>query len=505
MNKNVKVIYKKLTKRFEQLGYINLNHRLVNSNDDLVEIATIFRNPKYETFRMIYTKKNKIVGYESISSKHPYSVQLFRNNKGEQNQEKCFYKMQDRMQRLGADGYYMVHNHPSGNVSPSNYDISTTFNFIKNLQGFKGHLIIGTDTYFMLKKCPLNNKLKGSDVQPINFKKADKMAKFLSNHSIYDVTLHNAYDIVSLVQNLNRQKGYSIAMLTDSENKIRMILDIPNNMLNYSKEQLNGYFRNLAKENGVHSVFLATDDEKTFNKGLEHLQYGTFKDMICYKNYQDRIYIYKANYEKTVKELFGEEVKNRVAVPVKKKPIIPILSFAEMTIDDKINLKNQNNMYMQLSDNENDYIEIPVHNKEIDLDTEDTFEPNEHQIKVLYKRAGKKPIVKVIENTLEAKQQLVGGLIEVIPYMDNTLLVCNEEGKILNLKPNLCFTYDYIAGDCFVIGDDYKNAGFKSLTDIEIKKAKKDLMSKSFANIEEDKNKEKECSKQYTKSNERDI
>ena len=48
MNKNVRVIYKKLTRRLEQIGYINLNHREINSKNDLVEIATIFRNPRYE-------------------------------------------------------------------------------------------------------------------------------------------------------------------------------------------------------------------------------------------------------------------------------------------------------------------------------------------------------------------------------------------------------------------------------------------------------------------------
>lgn len=208
MNKNVRVIYKKLTKRFEQLGYINLNHRLINTKDDLVEIATIFRNPKYETFRMIYTKGSKVVGYESISSKHPSCVPLFeRKNKGNKNQKQCFYKMQNRMQRLNADGYYMIHNHPSGYTKPSKQDIGATFNFMKNLKGFKGHLIIGTDTYSFIKRCPFHkNRLRDTGIQPINFKKADKMLTFLNQNSIYDVQIHNIYDLVSLVENLNRNK-----------------------------------------------------------------------------------------------------------------------------------------------------------------------------------------------------------------------------------------------------------------------------------------------------------
>ena len=113
MNKNVRVIYKKITKKFYKEGYINLNHRLVNTKDDLVEIATIFRNPEFETFRMIYIKDNKIVGYESVSSRIPAYSPLFHIRKdGNINYERCFYKIKERMKRLNADGYYMVHNHP---------------------------------------------------------------------------------------------------------------------------------------------------------------------------------------------------------------------------------------------------------------------------------------------------------------------------------------------------------------------------------------------------------
>ena len=85
-----------------------------------------------------------------------------------------------------------------------------------------------------------------------------------------------------------------------------------------------------------------------------------------------------------------------------------------------------------------------------------------------------------IDDTLEAKQKLVGGLIEVVPYKDNLLLICNEEGKISNLKSNLQFDYDYIAGNCFIVGDDYENAGFKSVEENQIKDIKNDLEDRTI-------------------------
>ena len=85
-----------------------------------------------------------------------------------------------------------------------------------------------------------------------------------------------------------------------------------------------------------------------------------------------------------------------------------------------------------------------------------------------------------IDDTLEAKQKLVGGLIEVVPYKDDLLLICNEEGKIANLKPNLQFDYDYIAGNCFIVGDDFENSGFKSVEESQIEGIKKDLENRTI-------------------------
>ena len=61
------------------------------------------------------------------------------------------------------------------------------------------------------------------------------------------------------------------------------------------------------------------------------------------------------------------------------------------------------------------------------------MENKEKFLKILYKQVGELPKVMKIENTLEAKQEVVGGLIEVIPYKD-ALIICNEEAKTLKKK-----------------------------------------------------------------------
>ena len=106
----------------------------------------------------------------------------------------------------------------------------------------------------------------------------------------------------------------------------------------------------------------------------------------------------------------------------------------------------------------------------------------EKELKVVLKKVGENPEIMNIENTLEAKQKLVGGLIEVVGLTEDILLICNEEGKLEHLQPNLLFDYDYIAGDCFFVGDDCKG-DFKSLTDEQIEEVKDICSKRQFVNL----------------------
>ena len=104
----------------------------------------------------------------------------------------------------------------------------------------------------------------------------------------------------------------------------------------------------------------------------------------------------------------------------------------------------------------------------------------EKNLRIVLKKVGENPEIMNIENTLEAKQKLVNGWIEVVSVTDDILLICNEEGKLENLLPNLNFGCDYIAGDCFFVGDDYENGDFKSLTENQIEEVKSICKEREF-------------------------
>ena len=88
----------------------------------------------------------------------------------------------------------------------------------------------------------------------------------------------------------------------------------------------------------------------------------------------------------------------------------------------------------------------------------------------------KKPMVQDIDAGLEFMQKIVGSPIEAVyPFDEPVALICNEEGKLLNLPLNRVLrddegnVYDIISGTFFVCAAPPDSDHFTGLTDQEIK------------------------------------
>lgn len=92
------------------------------------------------------------------------------------------------------------------------------------------------------------------------------------------------------------------------------------------------------------------------------------------------------------------------------------------------------------------------------------------KISVLYIEPGKTPRLMEIDNTLEAKQKIVGGYIEAyMPFEDEAAIICNEEGKFNGMEPNRAVyndegeMIDIIFGPFFICYDPRDSEDFLSL------------------------------------------
>ena len=97
-------------------------------------------------------------------------------------------------------------------------------------------------------------------------------------------------------------------------------------------------------------------------------------------------------------------------------------------------------------------------------------------MKVIVVEPQKKPVVQNINSGLEAMQKIVGGSIEAVyPFDEPVALICNEEGKLLNLPLNRALrdgdgaVYDIISGTFFLCAAPPDSDRFAGLNDQQVK------------------------------------
>ena len=88
----------------------------------------------------------------------------------------------------------------------------------------------------------------------------------------------------------------------------------------------------------------------------------------------------------------------------------------------------------------------------------------------------KKPTAQDIGSDLESMQKIVSGLIEAVyPFDEPAALICNEEGKLMNLPLNRALrddagkVYDIISGTFFLCAAPTDSDHFAGLTDQQVK------------------------------------
>lgn len=280
METNIKIKYNKLENiSFNDDGYIDLNNTTIKEKQDLVDMCNIFRNPRYETFRIFYIKNDMIIGQEAITSRIPNMVNVYKGK----TPIVWFEKMKNRMSRLNADGYYLAHNHASESAKPSNEDMLMTEKIAKNVEGFLGHIVLGNTDRFSIIEMNSNGKLLKPKEQSINDLNIDFKKSDFEEITLYDLKINNRENLVYILKQMQNNNEYSTAILTDAQCKIRMILDIPNKMFNQNEANLNGFFKNIAKNTGSTRVFIGTQNIQTYYKIINHTKYGTIKDSVYFK------------------------------------------------------------------------------------------------------------------------------------------------------------------------------------------------------------------------------
>ncbi len=135
-------------------GFLDFRGQTIESARDLAVLGQMLRDPRYETFRVFYLKGDEVVSMEAMTSRLPGTARFYEGKPGVGKEQRRTYEMRDRMRRLGADGYYLLHNHPSGRPEPSREDMRSTEDIAAAVPGFRGHVVIDSGQYGLIEVKP---------------------------------------------------------------------------------------------------------------------------------------------------------------------------------------------------------------------------------------------------------------------------------------------------------------------------------------------------------------
>lgn len=102
-------------------------------------------------------------------------------------------------------------------------------------------------------------------------------------------------------------------------------------------------------------------------------------------------------------------------------------------------------------------------------------------IRVLYKKVGQVPEVKIINNVSKLKKSIIKNNLDIIPY-ETVYIICHNKKSMEYMKSNIFLSLKRIAGDFILIDIDKKKHEFKSLTQENIIWYTKDLINKAPIN-----------------------
>ena len=280
----IKTIYNAINEDNIMKKYVDLRDIKIESRNDLLKTCQVFKNPKFETFRIIYMRNNKIINYESITSKLPNSCNVFRVKAKTPYLKtiKGFEDINRRMYRLGANGYYLQHNHPSGNAKASINDMILTERLSKNVKGFKGHIIVDHGTYAWIEKDNRTGKLKAENNILIEYLPTLNTQDVIKDSPLLHKTISSRNELARLMYDVKHSNNYSCLVLTSATNNIRLFQELPNTFINMSYRQIGGYIKNRCINTGCIRAFLATTDKPFFERAKELVNLGYVTDCIAY-------------------------------------------------------------------------------------------------------------------------------------------------------------------------------------------------------------------------------
>jgi diguanylate cyclase (GGDEF)-like protein len=259
---------------------IDFRGRVINNATELANMFSVFRHPRIEHFHIIYTDDNgKILAHNAMSSGLTNSsvvgtrTGLSANN----------YIIKNRMERLGATKYFIVHNHPSGRMEASDPDKFITKYFINNIPGFSGHVVLDHDRFLFI----------GEEIDHRGLPTAQTISFDIPKEDFNEATrnrpqIRQAIDVANLTRDTFQGENHTSLLVLDNQNMVVAWYPIK------GIEQLapSRVYQRVRESGGTWAV-IATDDRKIFMTGSRIIKSTRSSSEPEYDITHDIVYVYK--------------------------------------------------------------------------------------------------------------------------------------------------------------------------------------------------------------------
>jgi DNA repair protein RadC len=242
-----------IAKRIERTGSQSLVGQQVDSPARLAELAQVYRDPRFETFRVFFMKDGQVVHATGVSARLPGETPMVPAG---MTHPEYYQEFRDNMQRTGADGYYVLHNHPSGNPTPSGPDLELTKTLAAHVPGLLAHVIINSNKYAVIDAA--NQGSAPADMVRYQDFGEDRLLKASKPMAVLGERIAGSDDLAIVGKSMQRP-GWITLIGTGADGKVRAISEAPASILTRNYPYLAATVRRFMRQSGSGSVFAVGD------------------------------------------------------------------------------------------------------------------------------------------------------------------------------------------------------------------------------------------------------
>ena len=258
-------------------SFIDLRNLKIESRDDLLKYCNTFRNPSFENFRIIYMKDNKSLGYETIVSRIPNTLNRFiiKSKFPYLKDNNLCEDISKRMYKLGANGYYIQRNESSNKVIARFEDMNIAKEISKKIKGFRGYIIVSNGKYAWIRK----NK---EDYIRMECIPDIETSYYFCDNPLMQKQINSKNDLARLCYDIIFASHYLCLVLTSKDNTIKLFQELPITFINMSYRLIYEYIKNRCIETNSYRAFITTTNRQVFERAKELVSFGYLTDCIAY-------------------------------------------------------------------------------------------------------------------------------------------------------------------------------------------------------------------------------